>query len=262
MSISLSITICTTPGDRGIPLESASSKVSRISLDWAGPPPADVEARLIGRVASLVREEGHALPGVASALALAREGGRRVALASSSPLVIIHATLERLGLDGAFDVVQSAQSLPLGKPHPGIFLRTAELLSVSAVDCVVLEDSLIGVIAAKAARMSWNQGGLRAGPTSGRYSSLFGEFGAQNAPEHFPGVGRRKLVAKDHGVGTTAGTEMQHDEIGESLRRGRDSVVGHDHRGDHLAPFVVWQAEDADLLHFRVEEHDIFDLPG
>ncbi len=121
---------------------------------WSGATPADVEARLIGRVASLVRAEGRALPGVANAIAAAREGGRRVALASSSPLVIIHATLERLGLEGAFDVVQSAQSLPLGKPHPGIFLRTAELLSVPAVDCVVLEDSLIGVIAAKAARMS------------------------------------------------------------------------------------------------------------
>ena len=120
---------------------------------WTGPPPADVEARLIGRVASLVRDEGRALPGVANAIAIAREGGRRVALASSSPLVIIHATLERLGLEGAFDVVQSAQSLPLGKPHPGIFLRTAELLAVPAVDCVVLEDSLTGVIAAKAARM-------------------------------------------------------------------------------------------------------------
>ena len=46
-------------------------------------------------------------------------------------------------------MVQSAQSLPLGKPHPGIFLRTAELLAVPAVDCVVLEDSLTGVIAAK-----------------------------------------------------------------------------------------------------------------
>lgn len=120
---------------------------------WEGRSPADVEARLIGRVASLVREEGRALPGVTNAIAVAREGGRRVALASSSPLVIIHATLERLGLEGAFDVVQSAQSLPLGKPHPGIFLRTAELLSVRAVDCIVLEDSLTGVIAAKAARM-------------------------------------------------------------------------------------------------------------
>ena len=121
---------------------------------WAGRSPAEVEARLIARVAALVRAEGRALPGVAHALAIAREGGRRLALASSSPRVIIEATLERLGLAETFDVVQSAETEPLGKPHPGIFLTTASHLGVSAVECLVLEDSLTGVIAAKAARMA------------------------------------------------------------------------------------------------------------
>ena len=121
---------------------------------WKGPSPAEVESRLVARVASLLSEEGRALPGVDKAIAVAREGGRRLALASSSPLLLIHAALQRLGITGAFDVMQSAQSLPLGKPHPGIFLRTAELLSVPAARCVVLEDSLTGVVAAKAARMA------------------------------------------------------------------------------------------------------------
>ena len=116
--------------------------------------PAEVEARLIARVAELVRAEGRALPGVAHALAVARAGGRRLALASSSPLVIIEAALARLELTDAFDVVQSAQTEPLGKPHPGIFLRTASRLGIPAVECFVLEDSLTGVIAAKAARMA------------------------------------------------------------------------------------------------------------
>ena len=113
-----------------------------------------MEARLIARVVALVREEGRALPGVAHALAVARGAGRKLALASSSPLVIIRATLDRLGLADTFDVVQSAETEPLGKPHPGIFLRTAERLGVRAVECLVLEDSLTGVIAAKAARMA------------------------------------------------------------------------------------------------------------
>jgi sugar-phosphatase len=121
---------------------------------WDKRSPAEVEARLIAKVASLVREEGRALPGVANAIAVAREGGRKLALASSSPLVIIRATLDRLGLGDTFDVVQSAETLPLGKPHPGIFLETAKLLGVPAVQCLVLEDSLTGVIAAKAARMA------------------------------------------------------------------------------------------------------------
>lgn len=121
---------------------------------WTGSPPAEVEARLVARVAELVRAEGRALPGVASAIGVAREDGRRLALASSSPSVIIGATLERLGLTDAFEIVQSAETEPVGKPHPGIFLRTAERLGVSPVECVVLEDSLTGIIAAKAARMA------------------------------------------------------------------------------------------------------------
>ena len=121
---------------------------------WGRRSPAEVEARLVARVAELVRAEGRALPGVANAIDVAREEGRRLALASSSPSVIIHATLERLGLADAFQVVQSAETEPLGKPHPGIFLRTAERLGVSPMECVVLEDSLTGVLAAKAARMA------------------------------------------------------------------------------------------------------------
>lgn len=121
---------------------------------WVGRSAADIEATLIQRVAARLREEGVALPGVASALAVAKKGGRPIALASSSPSVIIAATLERLGLNDVFDVVQSAEHEPLGKPHPGIFLRAAERLGVAPTACVVLEDSLTGLIAAKAARMS------------------------------------------------------------------------------------------------------------
>ena len=121
---------------------------------WTGVTGAEVEARLIARVATLVREEGRALPGIEHALSVARSRRYKLALASSSPLVIIHAALERLGLEDAFEVVQSAETEALGKPHPGIFVRTAVRLGVPAVECLVLEDSLTGVIAAKAARMT------------------------------------------------------------------------------------------------------------
>ena len=121
---------------------------------WDGRSLAEVEARLTARVAELVRAEGRGLPGVAHAIEVARGDGRRLALASSSPSAIIQATLERLGLTSAFQVVQSAETEPLGKPHPGIFLTAAERLGVSPVDCIVLEDSLTGIIAAKAARMA------------------------------------------------------------------------------------------------------------
>ena len=116
--------------------------------------PAEVEARLVARVVELIRAEGRALPGIDAALAAARSvSDRRIALASSSPMPIIEAALQRLGLTTTFDVVASAQGEPCGKPHPAIFLRTAGRLDVSPLECVVLEDSMTGVIAAKAARM-------------------------------------------------------------------------------------------------------------
>jgi sugar-phosphatase len=114
---------------------------------------AEIERRLVARVVELVAGEGRALPGVETAIAAARASARHVALASSSPIAIIDAALRRLGLERAFDAVQSAQTEPYGKPHPGIFMRTAERLAVSPLACVVIEDSLTGVIAAKAARM-------------------------------------------------------------------------------------------------------------
>jgi sugar-phosphatase len=120
---------------------------------WKDVAPRAVEERLIDRVAALVRAEGRALPGVPEALAVAREGGRKVALASSSPLRIIRAALDALGIADRFDVVRSAETERLGKPYPGIFLRTAEELGAAPTSCLVLEDSLAGVIAAKAARM-------------------------------------------------------------------------------------------------------------
>lgn len=120
---------------------------------FRGATPTEVQGRLVARVVELVKSEGQALPGVGAALEVARMGGRRVAVASSSPTAILDAALERLGLADEVDVIQSAEHEPHGKPHPGVFLRAAERLDVSPLECVVIEDSLTGVIAAKAARM-------------------------------------------------------------------------------------------------------------
>lgn len=121
---------------------------------WKGATAKEVETRLIERVASLVRAEGKALVGAQLAFEVARMKGRRLALASSSPSAIIRAALERLGLESTFDVVRSAETEPYGKPHPGIFLTTAQHLEVAPTQCLVLEDSLTGLVAAKAARMT------------------------------------------------------------------------------------------------------------
>lgn len=121
---------------------------------WAGAPPDAVAARVIERVIALISAEGEPKPGAREAVAAARDAGLRRALASSSARPIIDAALARLGLETAFEVVHSASDEAWGKPHPAVYLSTATRLGVPPTDCVALEDSLPGVIAAKAARMS------------------------------------------------------------------------------------------------------------
>ena len=120
---------------------------------WDDPPRAEVADRVVAGVAARIAERGEPLAGVDEALDACRRRGLRLALASSSPMPLIEAVLARFGLDGAFEVVVSADAEPYGKPHPGIYLTAADRLGVAPTACVAIEDSLNGVIAAKAARM-------------------------------------------------------------------------------------------------------------
>jgi len=121
---------------------------------WTGPDPAAVAVSVVDRVMELVAERGHLLPGVAGALALCRGHGLPLAVASSSEYRLIHHVLEHFGLSEEFSLVHSAEDEPYGKPHPGVFLTTADRLGVAPDRCLVWEDAAAGVLAAKAARMA------------------------------------------------------------------------------------------------------------
>jgi HAD superfamily hydrolase (TIGR01509 family) len=82
------------------------------------------------------------------------EGLLPLALASNSNPNSIDIILERLGLKEYFSVVLSGSNVPNGKPAPDIYLKTAQELGVEAKECAVLEDSPVGVAAAKAAGMA------------------------------------------------------------------------------------------------------------
>ena len=115
----------------------------------AGPTEADITSRVI----ELLGAEGRMMPGVTHSLALFRDRGFRVGLATSSPMSLVDAMLNRTGLHGAFDALCSAADLPYGKPHPQVYLDCAEALGSEPVACICIEDSFNGMIAAKAARM-------------------------------------------------------------------------------------------------------------
>ncbi len=120
---------------------------------WNGPSPADVEARLVARMQTLIAERATVMAGVENAMTIARDAGLKLALASSSPPELIDTVLRALGYEREFAVVRSAVDEAQGKPHPGVFLTTARLLGVEPAECVVIEDSLAGVRSARVAGM-------------------------------------------------------------------------------------------------------------
>lgn len=120
---------------------------------WSGPGPAAVEGMIVERMEQLVRKEGEPLPGVVETISYLHDRGIKVGLATSSYSSLIRAVLETIELNGHFHATRSAEHENYGKPHPAVYLSVAEQLAVPAHHCLVVEDSLNGIISGKAARM-------------------------------------------------------------------------------------------------------------
>ena len=77
----------------------------------------------------------------------------RLGLATSSISASARPFLDRHELTPFFEVIVTGEEVERGKPYPDIYLRTAEKLDVATDACLVIEDSLSGIAAAKAANM-------------------------------------------------------------------------------------------------------------
>jgi sugar-phosphatase len=120
---------------------------------WSGQSVEEVTSRIVDGVIRHVRVEGVAIDGALTAVATVRRAGLLCAVASSSPSALMSAVLETLGVDSAADVVCSAVDDAHGKPAPDIYLRTASELGVRPASCLAIEDSVNGVLSARAAGM-------------------------------------------------------------------------------------------------------------
>ena len=95
-----------------------------------------------------------AIEGAAETVRALKEKGYRMAVASSSPQAYIEKFIAQLGLTDCFELLFSADRVGgRAKPAPDVFLATAAALGADPGDCVVIEDSHNGVLAARAAGM-------------------------------------------------------------------------------------------------------------
>ncbi|HEY8345292.1 MAG TPA: beta-phosphoglucomutase [Bacillota bacterium] len=94
----------------------------------------------------------HILPGVMILLPCLKRKQIGIAIGSSSKNALL--ILEKIGLNGYFDVVVDGNEIEKSKPDPEVFLLAAEKLGVPAENCLVVEDAASGVEAALSAGMS------------------------------------------------------------------------------------------------------------
>lgn len=126
---------------------------------WLGPTATREEfARIASekeeRYRRLVRKRGvELLPGVEVWLARLAAAGWRQALATSAPRLNVDTILGVLGISGVFATVVAAEDVNRGKPDPEVFLVAARRLATPVYRCVVVEDALAGIEAARRAGM-------------------------------------------------------------------------------------------------------------
>lgn len=124
----------------------------RLDLDTMG------EDAILGAVVDgvLACYRDREVPRIPGALEAVRRiaASRPVALASSSHPAVIRAAVEALGLHDVLGAIASSDEVEHGKPAPDVYLLAAERLGTEPARCLVVEDSLNGVRAGRAAGMT------------------------------------------------------------------------------------------------------------
>ncbi|MGD0862931.1 MAG: HAD family phosphatase [Candidatus Limnocylindrales bacterium] len=115
--------------------------------------PAPVLAAQFERILLPSIEEATPTPSARFLLNDLGNAGVPLALASSSPRRIVDATLLALGFQTAFNVSVAGDEIQVGKPGPEIYVVAAARLGVETGRCVAIEDSVPGMVSARAAGM-------------------------------------------------------------------------------------------------------------
>ena len=129
------------------------STLMRERLDLAQLPREQIETEVVRAMVERYLAEG--APRIPGAVETVERVARElpVAVASSGHPDVIAAALESLGIRPLFGAVASSDEVATGKPEPDVYLLAAKRLGAAPEGCLVVEDSLNGVLAGRAAGM-------------------------------------------------------------------------------------------------------------
>ena len=113
----------------------------------------EVRNNVVEMVNRKINLEGDAMPGVQYILEFFKSRNIKIGLASSSPSSMINNVLTKLEIGPYFEIISSGENEQYGKPHPAIYLNTLKKFGINYFEAIVFEDSMNGIIAAKAAKI-------------------------------------------------------------------------------------------------------------
>ena len=109
--------------------------------------------KIVNLVTGKIKLKGKAMPGFEYIINFFKQRNFKIGLATSSPMSVADTVINLLGIENHINAKTSAEKLEHGKPHPQVYLDCAAALNSSPLECICFEDSVNGMIAAKAARM-------------------------------------------------------------------------------------------------------------
>ncbi|WP_341224426.1 HAD-IA family hydrolase [uncultured Arcticibacterium sp.] len=118
---------------------------------WEGKTLKSTENSVVNRVSELIKKEGKAIKDVKDFIKRIKLAGFKIGLATNSPAILIPVVLEKLELSNYFDVIASSEFELVGKPNPSVYKTALRKLNLDAKECIAIEDSNSGLMAAKRA---------------------------------------------------------------------------------------------------------------
>jgi len=120
---------------------------------WHGKSQSETVNLILQKLVKLIHAKAVPMDGAIESIRFFKEKNFRIGLATSSSTIIIDAVLDTLQIRDLFEVISSAEKLAYGKPHPEVYITTAQKLGVDPTACIAIEDSFNGLLSAKSARM-------------------------------------------------------------------------------------------------------------
>ena len=115
--------------------------------------PEDATREVMKRSLKAFETDVQPMPGALALIDALSRKNFKLGVASGAHLYLIDIILSRLNVKERFHALTSSEEVSQGKPHPDIFLLTAQRLGVQPEECVVIEDGVYGMIGATKAGM-------------------------------------------------------------------------------------------------------------